>query len=183
MEEEGAENQRDQQRLDDDLDRLPYAALLGLLAGASLGHAHGSILICRVKGFSGPARAAAIGWRGRSAIIGASLRRGRRPATASMMTKACASGHSSVMVRWMTGDIPAGTIAASRSAAPPVSAMVGLPERRLTTPMSRQNTPWRKPGAERLGAGLLGGEALGIGGGALPPSLRLPPLDVGEDAR
>ena len=40
---------------------------------------------------------------------------------------------------------PAGVIAASRSAAPPVSAMVGWPERRLTTPMSRQNTPRRMP--------------------------------------
>ena len=45
MVEEGAENQRDQQRLDDDLDGFPYAALLlGLFAGASFGHAHGSIL-------------------------------------------------------------------------------------------------------------------------------------------
>ena len=33
----------------------------------------------------------------------------------------------------------------SCSAAPPVSAMVGRPERRLTTPMSRQNTPLLKP--------------------------------------
>ena len=48
-----------------------------------------------------------------------------------MMTKACASGHSSVIVTWMTGVMPAGTIAASRAAAPPVSAMVGLPERQV----------------------------------------------------
>ena len=33
--------------------------------------------------------------------------------------------------------------------------------------MSRQKTPCRKPGAERLGAGLLGGEPLGVGGGAV----------------
>ena len=40
---------------------------------------------------------------------------------------------------------PAGVIAARRSAAPPVSRIVGWPLGRLTTPMSRQNTPWRRP--------------------------------------
>ena len=41
--------------------------------------------------------------------------------------------------------------------------MVGRPDGRLTTPMSRHHTPARRPGAERLGARLLGGEALGVG--------------------
>ena len=34
---------------------------------------------------------------------------------------------------------------ARRSAAPPVSTIVGWPERALTTPMSLQNTPRRMP--------------------------------------
>jgi hypothetical protein len=33
----------------------------------------------------------------------------------------------------------------SRDKAPPVKAMVGLPPRWLTTPMSRQKTPRRRP--------------------------------------
>src|SRR5690606_40370385 len=41
--------------------------------------------------------------------------------------------------------IPSGVIALSLSSAPPVSAIVGWPERRLTTPMSRQKTPRRMP--------------------------------------
>ena len=41
--------------------------------------------------------------------------------------------------------VPAGVIAFSRSAAPPVSRMVGRPDGRLTTPMSRQNTPGASP--------------------------------------
>ena len=41
--------------------------------------------------------------------------------------------------------MPAGVIAARRAAAPPVSRIVGWPDGRLTTPMSRQNTPWRSP--------------------------------------
>ena len=40
---------------------------------------------------------------------------------------------------------PAGVIACKRAKAPPVSFMVGRPPGRLTTPMSRQNTPRRKP--------------------------------------
>ena len=45
----------------------------------------------------------------------------------------------------MKGSMPGGMIAASRSAAPPVNLMVGWPEGRFTTPMSRQNTPRRMP--------------------------------------
>ena len=51
--------------------------------------------------------------------------------------------------------------------------MVGRPDGRLTTPMSRQNTPRAQAGAERLGAGLLGGEALGVGLDALRAALGL----------
>ena len=46
-----------------------------------------------------------------------------------------ASGHIDGAI-----NIPYDQIEARRSAAPPVSFIVGLPEGRLTTPMSRQNT-------------------------------------------
>ena len=92
-------------------------------------------------------------------------------ARASITTNACASG---VLVGDRQMDerlaVPAGMIAASRAAAPPVRCIVGWPDGRLTTPMSRQNTPRLKSGAERLGAGLLGREALGVGGGAARPA-------------
>ena len=79
--------------------------------------------------------------------------------------------------------MPGGVISCSRTGAPPVSAMVGWPPRRLTTPMSRQKTPRAEAGAERLGARLLGGEALGVGGGARRAGRSdLRPLDLGEDA-
>ena len=45
----------------------------------------------------------------------------------------------------MNGSVPGGSIALSRAAAPPVRRMVGWPEGRLTTPMSRQNTPRLSP--------------------------------------
>ena len=48
---------------------------------------------------------------------------------------------------------------------------------RLTTPMSRQNTPRAHAGAQRLGAGLLGGEALGVAGGAVGLALGAGALD------
>jgi hypothetical protein len=41
--------------------------------------------------------------------------------------------------------MPAGVMKARRWAAPPVSRKVGFPEGRLTTPRSRQKTPWLKP--------------------------------------
>ena len=62
-----------------------------------------------------------------------------------MMTMACALGPSSVSDTSIWASQPAGVIACSRLSAPPVSFMVGRPEARLTTPMSRQNTPLRKP--------------------------------------
>ena len=93
---------------------------------------------------------------------GVSSRR-RSPGPREMTTKAWAIGPSSVMVRSIRASQPAGVIACSRASAPPVSCMVGRPDGRLTTPMSRQNTPRADAGAERLGAGLLGGEALGVG--------------------
>ena len=61
------------------------------------------------------------------------------------MTNACAHGWSSVIVKWMAALCPLGVICASLAAAPPESCRVGWPLGRLTTPMSRQNTPWRKP--------------------------------------
>src|SRR5215472_15821879 len=83
--------------------------------------------------------------------IGGFLRSARRqlfdePAgTAEMTTNACATGHSSVMVTSIRASLPGGVIAARRASAPPVNCMVGRPEARLTTPMSRQNTPLRMP--------------------------------------
>ena len=62
-----------------------------------------------------------------------------------MMTIAWASGPSSVSDTSITASWPAGVIAFSRSSAPPVSFMVGRPDGRLITPMSRKNTPLRKP--------------------------------------
>ena len=66
-------------------------------------------------------------------------------ATAEMITKACAIGPSSVMVRSMRASKPLGVIASRRRLAPPVSSMVGRPDGRLTTPMSRHHTPARSP--------------------------------------
>src|SRR4029077_12736289 len=42
--------------------------------------------------------------------------------------------------------------------------------------------PLAEAGAQGLGARLLGGEALGVGGGAASAAVGLPPLDVGEHA-
>src|SRR5581483_5827540 len=67
------------------------------------------------------------------------------PAMALMMTIAWARGYSSVKVRSICGDIPAGVISFRRASAPPVNAMLGLPPLRLMTPMSLQNTPRRRP--------------------------------------
>ena len=50
-----------------------------------------------------------------------------------MITKAWAVGYSSVMVRWMSATWPAGKIAASRAAAPPVKTSVGWPLGRFAT--------------------------------------------------
>src|SRR5437764_2692317 len=65
--------------------------------------------------------------------------------TAEITTTACAIGPSSVRVTSMRASQFAGVIALSRASAPPVSAMVGRPEGKLITPMSRQNTPARRP--------------------------------------
>src|SRR5262249_20078131 len=65
--------------------------------------------------------------------------------SAEMITNAWAIGPSSVMLRSIDASWPAGVMALRRASAPPVSFMVGFPEGRLTTPMSRQNTPARKP--------------------------------------
>ncbi len=102
--------------------------------------------------------------------------------TAEITTSACAIGPSSVMVTSMRASQPGGVIACSRASAPPVSFMVGRPDGRLTTPMSRQNTPARRPGAERLGAGLLGRETLGIGLAPPGAAFGFGALGRGEDA-
>ena len=62
-----------------------------------------------------------------------------------MMTMAWPNGGSSVRLRSTRAVMPAGVSAARRAAAPPVSRSSGWPEGRLSTPMSRQYTPWRKP--------------------------------------
>ena len=87
------------------------------------------------------------------------------------------------MVRSIRASWPGGVSLASRAAAPPVSFMVGRPDGRLTTPMSRHHTPGAHAGAERLGAGFLGGEALRIGLDALGAPLGARAFGVGEDAR
>ena len=83
---------------------------------------------------------------------------------------------------WTTALCPCGVMACRRSSAPPVRRMVGRPLGRLTTSMSRQNTPWLRPGPESLGAGLLGGEAPGIGWRAGGAAVAPRPLALGVDA-
>src|SRR5262245_60950790 len=64
---------------------------------------------------------------------------------AEIITMAWAVGPSSVRDNSIIASHPTGVIALSRASAPPVSFIVGRPEGRLITPMSRQNTPLRKP--------------------------------------
>ena len=64
---------------------------------------------------------------------------------AVIRTMACACGGSSVIVRWISARIPGGVIFSSCAYAPPVNAIVGLPDGRLITPISRQKTPRRNP--------------------------------------
>src|SRR6516165_9626487 len=79
---------------------------------------------------------------------------------AEMITKACAYGHSSLSARAICGTWPAGVMSSSRRNAPPVKRNVGLPDGRLTTPMSKEHAR-PQSGTERLGTRLLGGESLG----------------------
>ena len=106
--------------------------------------------------------------------------------TAEIMTKACASGQSSVMLRSIRASYPGGVSSSSRASAPPVRCMVGRPPGRFTTPMSRHQTPLPDAGTQRLGTGLLGGKPLGVGRHhhflAFGAALGLGPLDVGENA-
>ena len=80
--------------------------------------------------------------------------------TAEMITWANAYGYSSVMVNATDATIPAGVIAASRAAAPPVIRSVGCPEGRFTTPRSEKNTPRRKPVPSALAAASLAANRL-----------------------
>ena len=52
---------------------------------------------------------------------------------------------SSVMVTWMRPSHPVGTRDRNRSLAPPSRTIVGWPEGRFATPISRQATPIRRP--------------------------------------
>ena len=63
--------------------------------------------------------------------------------------------------------MPAGVIAARRAAAPPVRRIVGWPRGQIDDAHVAPEHAVAQARAERLGAGLLGGEALGVGGGAL----------------
>ena len=112
-----------------------------------------------------------------------SAQRRDRPQRASITTKACASGCSSVMVRWMNA-----SRAGRRDGGEPRRRAAGQPHRRLAAGQidDAHVAPEHaaaQPRAQRLGAGLLGGEALGVGGGAPGAPLRAAPLDVGEAAR
>jgi hypothetical protein len=71
--------------------------------------------------------------------------------------------------------MPAGSNSCKRFSAPPVSSMVGLPKGRFTTEYATA-----KPGAERLGAGLLGGESLGIGSGPIGAAVGFALFDRSE---
>ena len=75
-------------------------------------------------------------------------------------------GYSSVSVRWMTARWPSGVRHPAASAAPPVSCMVGLPDRQVDDPHVAPEHAAPHARAERLGAGLLGRETFGVGRGA-----------------
>jgi len=85
------------------------------------------------------------------------------------------------MVRLMWAVMPFGVISASLFAAPLVSLIVGWPEGKLTTPISRQKTPALNPVPNALAQASLAAKTLGIasraGGAALGFSL----FDVGEN--
>ena len=74
--------------------------------------------------------------------------------------------------------MPAGVSSASRVAAAPVSASVGWPEGRLVHPQVGQEHAAAEAGAQRLGTGLLGGEALGVGAGPVGPRAPLGPAPL-----
>src|ERR1700684_4373632 len=91
--------------------------------------------LAREEFFIKPARAGCAADNGHAADV----------ANAEMITKALAVGPSSVIVRSIRASYPAGVMAARRRLAPPVSSMVGRPEDRFTTPISRHHTPARNP--------------------------------------
>ena len=99
-----------------------------------------------------------------------------------MITCAWASGYSSVRVRWIWASQPGGIKAASRAAAPPVRCSVGRPRRIVDHAHVEPVHALPYAGAERLGAGLLGGETLGVGGGPGRAAIGLGALDFGKTA-
>ena len=103
--------------------------------------------------------------------------------SAEMTTNATAIGPSSVIVRSICGlmtlrreRVEALSRAAGQRHGRPAGRQVD--HAHVAPPHAAANA-----GAERLGAGLLGGEALGVGLGAVLAALGLGALDVGEDAR
>src|SRR5690606_8175756 len=92
LEEQRADDQSKQQRLDDDTDGLAEPARFFL---AFVCHAH-VVLDYASMGIRGEAI-----WGNHNADSG-KPRAAYRYGTASMMTNACAIGNSSVMVRWIT---------------------------------------------------------------------------------
>ena len=87
----------------------------------------------------------------------------RRAGTAEIMTMACAVGPSSVSETSIRASHPGGVIAFSRASAPPVSFIVGLPPGEIDHAHVAPENAAPQAGAERFGAGFLGGEALGVG--------------------
>ena len=104
------------------------------------------------------------------------------PATAEMTTKACASGYSSVMARSIRAEWP-GRRDGDEPARRPAGEGHGRPSRRQVDDAEiAEEHPGAKPGSERLGAGLLGGEAFCIGLDPVGAPIRQRALGLGEDA-
>ena len=90
-----------------------------------------------------------------------------------MMTIAWAVGKSSVMVRSMRTSWPSGVSVGERSSRAAGKMQGRAPRGQIDDAHVAPEHALAEAGAERLGAGLLGGEALGVGGGA-----RRPPSDL-----
>ena len=102
--------------------------------------------------------------------------------TAVMITTAWASGGSSVRVRSSRGRHPGG-----RDLVEAPQRAAGQPHRRpargqVDDPEIAPEHAAAKPGAERLGARLLGGEAAGIARRPVGPPVAFAALGLGEDA-
>ena len=87
-----------------------------------------------------------------------------------------------MIVSAIWASVPLGVMSASRLAAPPVSFMVGWPVGEVNHTHVAPEHAVLQPGSERLRAGFLGGEPLGIGGHPLGAALGFHLLHIGEDA-